>query len=57
MVLLKNYFSISIFLVLDMISRSNKISFWVASLILWNVRLETRVKTIIKFIHIANVIN
>jgi hypothetical protein len=39
--------------VLDMISRANRISFWVASCVVWNTKLADRAKTMIKFIQIA----
>jgi len=37
------------------VSRANKISFWVASFIVWQMKLVERVKTIEKFIRIAEV--
>jgi len=40
--------------VLDMISRGNRLSFWVASMILWLETVEERCKMIVKFITIAN---
>lgn len=39
--------------VLDMISRGNRLSFWVASMILWLESVEDRCKMIVKFITIA----
>jgi hypothetical protein len=39
--------------VLDMISRGNRLSFWVASMILWLEGVEDRCKMIVKFISIA----
>lgn len=38
-----------------MIERANHISFWTSSMILWQVRLEERVKVIEKFVKIAEV--
>lgn len=40
--------------VLDMISRGNRLSFWVASMILWLDSIEERCKMIVKFITIAS---
>jgi len=40
--------------VVTLINRANKISFWVASTILWNARMGDRVKVIDKFIRVAN---
>jgi hypothetical protein len=40
--------------ILDMISRGNRLSFWVASMILWLETIEERCKMVVKFITIAN---
>ena len=41
--------------VLDLISRANQLSYWVASLIIWSSKLNDRVNVILKCIQIAQV--
>ena len=40
---------------MNLIGRANKMSFWVASIIVWHRKLSDRVKVIDKFIRIAQV--
>jgi hypothetical protein len=43
--------------VLDLISRANRISFWVASCVVWHTKLADRAKCITKFIQVCQQLN